>query len=171
MWLGAPATCAGTASVLLGFQPIKNGFPLWQKYAFNTLTNGLLLVLGIAFTAQFKQYCETMRWRFLASSYRTLNDFDEVLSCDSWRSTIHLIFRGKPSGNGYPRKSQILAAAWVFLFITFNVLTSLLGLTYSLEVDANFIHLKEGELILLSSVILCPKVSIAAHARTQGIYR
>ena len=67
-----------------------------------------------------------------------------------------------------PRSSQLLG---VFLFITFNVLTSLLGLTYSLEVDANFIHLKEGELILLSSVILCPKVSIAAHARTQGVYR
>lgn len=120
-----------------------------QKYVFNTISNGLLLVLGIAFAAQFKQYCEMMRWRFLASSYWTLDEFDEVLGCDSWRSAIRLIAR-KRNKSWLPAKSQVVAAAWVLTFVIFNIIIAALGLTYSLENADSGAHLTWGTSILLS---------------------
>lgn len=144
MWLGTALICAGIAAVLLFFQSIKGGLSKWQKYVFNTLINGLLLILGIAFAAQFKQYCEMMRWRFLASSYRSLDEFDEVMGCDSWRSAIRLIYK-RSKKSWYPNKSQVLAVAWVLIFSAFNVLAAFLGLTYGLDPSDTVRHLSPGE--------------------------
>lgn len=132
------------AAVLLIFHSIKNGISQWQKYTFNTLINGLLLILGIAFAAQFKQYCEMLRWRFLASSYRSLEDFEEVLDCDSWRSATRLIFKRK-HGSWRPTKAQLVAAVWVTVFTAFNIFASALGLTYSIDISNTTTSLVKGE--------------------------
>lgn len=143
MWSGTALICAGLAILLWYYQSIQNGATRWQKYTFNTVSNGLLLLLGIAFAAQFKQYCEMMRWRFLASSYWTLDELDEVLGCDSWRSAIRLIARKRRKG-WLPGKSQVVAAVWVLTFVVFNVVSAALGLTYALEDAETGAHLSWG---------------------------
>ena len=144
MWFGTAVICAGIAVVLAVSQhrSMINGLSSWEKYTFNTLINGLLLILGIAFAAQFKQYCEMMRWRFLASSYRSLDEFDEVMGCDSWRSAIRLIYK-RSKKSWYPNKSQVLAVTWVLIFSIFNVFAALLGLTYGLD-PAEWTRLSPG---------------------------
>lgn len=146
MWFGTALICAGLAAVLAVFEHISRdpGLSSWERYLFNTLINGLLLILGVAFAAQFKQYCEMMRWRFLTSSYRSLDEFDEVMGCDSWRSAIRLIFK-RSKKTWYPNKSQLLAAAWVLIFSAFNVFAALLGLTYALEPSQDLAYSTPGE--------------------------
>lgn len=143
MWSGTALICAALAALLWYFVSITDGATRVQKYVFNTISNGLLLLLGIAFAAQFKQYCEMMRWRFLASPYWTLDEFDEVLDCDSWRSASRLITRKRDKG-WVPAQHQVVAGAWVFTFTVFNIVSAALGLTYSLENADSGAHLTKG---------------------------
>lgn len=119
-----------------------------MKYAYNALVTGLSILLGLAFAAQFKQFCEMMRWRFLASEYRTIDNFDDVLGCDSWRTTLKLIFTGRKKGQFYPAKTQILALVWLVIFIVFNVFVALLGLTYSIDLvdPSDYLDVFKGKL-------------------------
>jgi hypothetical protein len=80
----------------------------------------------------------------LAASYRTVEQFEEVLDVDSWRSVCKLIFRR--SGSWYPSKIQIIAFFWVAILVAFNVFTALLGLTHSIEVSEDWIELTPGNL-------------------------
>ena len=144
MWLITATICGGLAGTIAGFSSLDI-ISQQQKYAYNALVTGLSILLGLAFAAQFKQYCEMMRWRFLASSYRTIDDFEEVLGCDSWRSTLKLIFRRK-KGQWYPTKAQLLATFWLITFIAFNVFAALLGLTYSIDVSDTYVAVAPGTL-------------------------
>lgn len=117
----------------------------WQKYGYNALVTGFSVVLGLAFAAQFKQYAEMMRWRFLASEYRNLEDFELVLDCDSYRSTLAIIFGGWRKGKWYPSKAQVIAVWWFLLFVAFNVFVALIGLTYSIDVSEKFVYTVPGE--------------------------
>lgn len=154
MWLGTAVICGGLAGVLGGFSSLREGISQQQKYAYNALVTILSIILGLAFAAQFKQYCEMMRWRFLASCYRSLDEFEEVLGCDSWRSTIRLIFKGR-KGSWLPTKSQILAFWWLVLFIAFNVFVALIGLTYSIDVSDEFVSISRSKLALTTRLTFC----------------
>lgn len=79
MWCPTAFICGALAGTMYGFSTITLGLSQSQKYVYNALVTGLSIVLGLAFAAQFKQYAEMMRWRFLASQYRTLQDFELVL--------------------------------------------------------------------------------------------
>lgn len=85
-----------------------------------------------------------IRWRFLASTYRTLDEFEDVLGCDSWRSTMRLIFKGR-KGQWYPTKAQVLALAWLVIYIILNVVAGLVGLTMSIDVSDTEVMLKSGD--------------------------
>jgi hypothetical protein len=145
MWLVTFVICGALAGTIGGFSSLQF-VTQQQKLAYNALVTGLSICLGLAFAAQFKQYCEMMRWRFLASSYRTINDFEQVLDCDSWRATFKLVFKGWKRGRPYPAKSQVVAFIWLCLFIAFNVFAALLGLTYSLDISDDIVTLNEGKL-------------------------
>ena len=117
-----------------------------QKYQYNALITGFSILLGLTFAAQFKQYCEFLRWRFLASGYRTVTEFDDVLGCDGWRTTLKLIFhRHGKGGSWYPAKSQVLAFFWLVTFIAFNVFVALIGLTYSMDNSDDFAEVIPGK--------------------------
>ena len=130
---------------MLGYSKIRPGISRAEKYSFNMLLIGLSICLGLAFAAQFAQFCQMMRWRFLASSYRNLEEFDLVLGCDSMANTVRLIWKGRRKGQWYPTKSQVLAMFWVFVFVAFNVVAALLGLTYSTDVNPDQVDLAYGE--------------------------
>ncbi|KIW63340.1 hypothetical protein, variant [Phialophora macrospora] len=130
---------------MYGFSTIETGLTKKQKYVYNALITGMSILLGLAFAAQFKQYAEMMRWRFLASQYRTIQDFEDVLGCDSYRSTLRILWAGRRRGVWYPTKTQLVAAFWILVFVTFNVCAALLGLTYSIDVSTTFVHVSYGE--------------------------
>lgn len=145
MWFGTFFICGALAGTMYGFAKIDSGMSRFQKYGYNALVTGLSILLGLAFAAQFKQYAEMMRWRFLASEYRTLQDFELVLGCDSYRNTLSLMFGGNTKGTWYPSKTQVLACVWFIIFVLFNVCTALLGLTYSIDVSETAVAYTPGE--------------------------
>ncbi|EXJ54188.1 hypothetical protein A1O7_09525 [Cladophialophora yegresii CBS 114405] len=145
MWFWTVGICAALAGTMYGFSTIVTGLTRRQKYVYNALITGLSIVLGLAFAAQFKQYAEMMRWRFLASQYRKIQDFEDVLGCDSYRSALRVMWRGHRRGTWYPSKAQVLATFWILVFVVFNVCTALLGLTYSIDVSDIYVHLSHGE--------------------------
>ena len=92
----------------------------------------------------FKQHAKLIRWRFLASTYRKLDEFEDVLGCDSWASTIRLMFRGR-EGQWYPTKYQLLASTWLLMYIIFNIVAGLIGLTMSIDLSDTEVMLQAGE--------------------------
>ena len=147
MWSGTLIVCAALFGVIYGFSTISNGLTQTQKYAYNALVTGLSIVLGLAFAAQFKQYAEMMRWRFLTAQYRSPQQFEEILDCDSYRSTLRIIFTHWPQGKGrfYPSKAQLMALMWFIVFVAFNVFAALVGLTYSIDVSDTYVHISPGQ--------------------------
>ena len=146
MWFWTAGICAALAGTMYGFSTIVTGLSQTQKYAYNALITGLSIVLGLAFAAQFKQYAEMMRWRFLASQYRSVQDFEEVLGCDSYRSTMRIMWNGRRPGSWWPSKSQAVAGFWLVVFVTFNTFAALLGSTYSINVSDSYVSLSHGTL-------------------------
>ncbi|KAK5051925.1 hypothetical protein LTR84_002728 [Exophiala bonariae] len=146
MWFGTAFVCGALAGTMYGFSRITSGMSQFQKYGYNALVTGLSIVLGLAFAAQFKQYAEMMRWRFLASEYRSLQDFELVLGCDSYRNTLSLMCGGNRKGTWYPSKTQVIACFWFMVFVVFNVCAALLGLTYSIDVSETAISISPGNI-------------------------
>jgi hypothetical protein len=144
MWFWTFGICLALFGVLYGFSSVRTGISQGQKLAYNALVTGLSIVLGLAFAAQFKQYAEMMRWRFLASEYRSLEDFEDVLGCDSYRSTMRILWTGRKRGKFYPSKTQLIAVFWLVVFVAFNTCAALLGLTYSIDVDTTFVSTSYG---------------------------
>jgi hypothetical protein len=144
MWFWTFGICLALFGVLYGFSTIRTGISQSQKLAYNALVTGLSIVLGLAFAAQFKQYAEMMRWRFLASEYRSLEDFEDVLGCDSYRSTMRILYTARKKGRFWPTKTQFIALFWLGIFAMFNTFAALLGLTYSIDVDGTFVSVSYG---------------------------
>jgi hypothetical protein len=163
MWFWTAGICGALAGTMYGFSTIKFGLTQMQKYAYNALITGLSIVLGLAFAAQFKQYAEMMRWRFLASQYRSLSDFEDVLGCDSYRSTLRILWNGRRKGTWYPSKTQVLAAFWLAVFVAFNVCAALLGLTYSIDVSDNFVHISQGASISSWAGVVSRALLVSGH--------
>lgn len=143
-WSFSVLICGAIAATLAFYSKIRPGLTQTEKYSFNALILVFSIFLGIAFSAEFKNHCEMIRWRFLASTYRTLDEFEDVLGCDSWRSTMRLIFKGR-KGQWYPTKSQELALAWLVIYIILNVVAGLVGLTMSIDVSDSEVMLKSGD--------------------------
>lgn len=145
MWFGTAFICGALAGTMYGFSQITSGMSQFQKYGYNALVTGLSILLGLAFAAQFKQYAEMMRWRFLASEYRSLADFELVLGCDSYRNTLSIMCGGNRKGTWYPSKTQLIACIWFIIFVVFNVCAALLGLTYSIDVSETAVTTSPGK--------------------------
>ena len=150
MWFATALICGALFGTMYGFSTIKSGMTRFQKYGYNAIITALSIILGLAFAAQFKQYAEMMRWRFLASEYRSLQDFETVLGCDSYRNTLSIMFGGG-RGKWYPSKAQVIAGVWFLVFVFFNVFVALLGLTYSIDVSETIFSKERGKL-----THLCP---------------
>jgi hypothetical protein len=143
VWSATAIVCVGIFGTMYYYSS-RNSITQSQKYEYNMIMIGFSILLGLTFAAQFKQYCEFMRWRFLASMYRSVTEFDDVLGCDSWRTTLKLIFRRHGKAGILPTKSQVLAFIWLLMFISFNLLVALIGLTYSVDVSDSFKNTAPG---------------------------
>lgn len=101
LFLAAALVCT-----LYGFSTLQYGITDVQKRLFNALITGLSLVLGLNIVSSLKGYAQMMRWRFLASSYRTIQDFELVMQCESQSKAFRLIWGGRTRGRLWPNKTQ-----------------------------------------------------------------
>lgn len=85
-----------------------------------------------------------MRWRLLASRYRTLRDFEHLMRCDSQAIVFRLIWAARTRGRWLPNGVQILAVIWLLLNLGLQVSTALLGLSYSIDVSSTYVSLTHG---------------------------
>ncbi|KAJ9606857.1 hypothetical protein H2200_008867 [Cladophialophora chaetospira] len=143
-WFITAFICAALAGCLYGFSTLIFGLTSTQKYVFNALITGLSICLGLNLASSLKGYAQMMRWRFLASGYRTIQDFELVMNCDSQSKVFRLIWAGRTRGRRLPNKTQILAVVWIIVNVALQVFTALLGLTYSTDVSSEYVRLTYG---------------------------
>lgn len=116
-----------------------------MKRVFNALNIGLSLLLGMNIAASLKNYAQLIRWRFLAQEYRTLQDFELIMSCESLSKVFRLIWAGRTRGSRLPNKVQIFAFLYFLINLGLQVGVALLGLTTSLDISQEFTTLTQGE--------------------------
>lgn len=106
-----------------------------QVKAFNALIVLLSLFLGNNLTSSFKEMALIIRWRILATNYRSLDEFDLIMHCESLRKVLKLCWVARERGRAlfWLNKTQILCLVWVGVNIMLQVLVALLGLTYNLD--------------------------------------
>ncbi|KIW67638.1 hypothetical protein PV04_06875 [Phialophora macrospora] len=143
-WFVTAFICAALASCLYGFSTVVRGLSPTRKYVFNALVTGFSLCLGLNLASSPSGYAQMMRWRFLASGYRTVQDFELVMNCDSQSKVFRLVWAGRTRGSWLPNTTQILAVVWLLINIALQVFTALLGLTYSTDVSSDFVVLTYG---------------------------
>lgn len=71
-WFLTAFICASLSGCLYGFSILIYGLSPMRKHVFNALITGLSLCLGLNLASSLRGYAQLMRWRFLASGYRTL---------------------------------------------------------------------------------------------------
>ncbi|KIW95070.1 uncharacterized protein Z519_03652 [Cladophialophora bantiana CBS 173.52] len=162
-WLVTAIICALLAGCLYGFSTLITGLSTTRKQIFNALVTGLSLCLGLNLASSLRGYAQMMRWRFLASGYRTLQDFELVLNCDSQSKVFRLIWAGRTRGSCLPNKTQILAVVWLLINIAVLIFTALLGLTYSIDVSSDYVRLTYGNVSVAD-------VSYIGNAETTALY-
>jgi hypothetical protein len=140
--------CAGLAAVLYGFSTIDAGMSHNQKRGFNALITGLSIVVGLNLSASLKGYASMMRWRFLAAGYRRLQDFELVMQCESQQAVFRLLWAGRTRGHIMPNKTQVLAFIWLTINVALQIVTALLGLTYSIDISERFVYLTHGNITI-----------------------
>ncbi|OAP65651.1 hypothetical protein AYL99_01623 [Fonsecaea erecta] len=133
-WFITSLLCGLLAACLGAF-----GNLLWmtvtQVKTFNALIVLLSLFLGNNLTTSLREYATMMRWRMLASKYRSLNEFDLLLRCDSLRKVARLFWVARTPGAVWfwLNTTQWLCALWLVVNVLLQVLVALLGLTYNLN--------------------------------------
>ncbi|KAK6376195.1 hypothetical protein LTS17_007446 [Exophiala oligosperma] len=162
-WLMTAVICAGLAAVLYGFTTIDIGVTSTTKHVFNALVTGLSICLGLNLASSLKGYAQMMRWRFLASSYRSLQDFELVMNCDSQTKTFRLLWAGRTPKQWYPNKTQLMALLSITVNLALQVFTALLGLTYSIDLSTEFVRLTYGNVSIVD-------LSYIGNAATQDLY-
>ena len=133
--------CAALAGALYGFSTYITGMTDPIKKGFNALITGLSILLGLNLASSLKSYAQMMRWRFLASEYRTLQDFELVMQCESQEKVFRLLWAGRTRGQWWPNTVQVLAFFWILVNVALQIVTALLGLTYSINISDTHTHL------------------------------
>jgi hypothetical protein len=145
-WLITVFLCGALAGTLRGFQYyFATGMGQEQKHAFNGLITGLSIALGINLASSLRGYAQMMRWRFLASAYRHVQEFELVMQCESQMKVLRLFWTARTRGRMLvPNKTQILCFIWIIVNLSLQVLVALLGLTYSIDTSDTWISTQWG---------------------------
>ncbi|KEF61290.1 uncharacterized protein A1O9_02855 [Exophiala aquamarina CBS 119918] len=88
-----------------------------------------------------------LRWKILAANYRSLDEFDLIMHCESLRKVLKLCWVARTRGRPllWINKTQWLCLVWVGVNVMLQVLVALLGLTYNLN-TSSMPALKFGQL-------------------------
>ena len=124
--------CIAAAMVLLGYSRpsylSSNGVR-----GFNALITIFQIGISINIASSLRSYAKMLRWRILASSYRSLKEFDLILSCSEQTSILKLLWHTRRLQHWYiPSLSQIICLVWLSINLASVVVVALIGLTYSM---------------------------------------
>jgi hypothetical protein len=128
-WLLTAILCSLLAMTLALFAHLKYMTVGYVK-GFNAIIVLLSLLLGNNLTSSLREYALMLRWRILASKYRSLREFDIILRCESLRKVLKLFWQ---SNYSWINETRILCVVWLSINLILQVLVALLGLTYALE--------------------------------------
>jgi hypothetical protein len=105
-----------------------------QKHMFNTIITGLAIFLGINLASSLRSYADLLRWRLLACSWLSLQEFDLILSCSSQRKIFQLLLT-TPRRPKFPFVSwiQFICIFWITVNVAAQIVVAMLGLVYSLN--------------------------------------
>ena len=126
--------CALLAACLGAFGGLKD-MSVHQVKAFNAIIVLLSLFLGNNLASSFKEMALILRWRILAANYRSLDEFDLIMHCESLRKVLKLCWVARTPGRAllWFNRTQWLCLVWVGVNVMLQVLVALLGLTYNLN--------------------------------------
>jgi len=167
-WLITAVICGALAGTLYGFATIIL-LTSTVKHVFNALITGLSLLLGFNLASSMKGYAQMMRWRFLASKYRTLQDFDLIMDCDNNSTQFRLLWAGRTRGQWYPNKTQLLAALSLLVNVALQIFTALLGLTYSIDVSVDIVQDVYGNVSIADLSVIATSESASTFQGQAGV--
>jgi hypothetical protein len=136
----------GMAGTFLGYQKEEEMNPQ-QRHMYNFWLTALVIALTINLTSSMRAYVQVLRWRLLAATSLTIEEFDLALSCASQTKTLKLCFlhawrRGRVGW------VQVLCLLWILLNLSMAIVTGLLGLVQELDPTAALVQ-KFGEVYVL----------------------
>lgn len=152
-WFMTLSIVAMICVALWGFQKVAP-MEQWLRYTFNAVITLLSLCLGLAIVTALRSYAKLLSWRFLASEYRDLQDFELVMNCESQSKVLKLLWAGRTPGKFWLNRTQILCIISLSLVIGLQIIIALMGLTYSIESSPQFIDHVPGNvsMALLSNI-------------------
>ncbi|KIV77239.1 hypothetical protein PV11_09054 [Exophiala sideris] len=133
-WSITTILCALLAACLLGFSKLLV-MSVSQIKLFNALIVLLSLFLGNNLSSTLREFASMFRWRLLASKYRSLEEFDLLMQCESLRKVVSLFRAARTKGRAWflLNRTQRLCVIWLGINMFLQVLVALLGLTYNLN--------------------------------------
>ncbi len=133
-WFITSSLCGLLAASLAAFGNLA-AMTVTQVKGFNALIVLLSILLGNNLTSSLREYALMLRWKMLASKYRSLHEFDLLMRCESLRKVMQLFWVARTPGGVWfwLNKTQCLCALWLGVNILLQVLVALLGLTYNLN--------------------------------------
>ena len=135
-WAVTASICVALAAVLYWYSNLQT-LSQNQKHTFNALVTGLSVSLGLSLASSLRGFALMMRWRLLATKYRSLQAFDLILSCDDQTKVVRLLWVARTQGRWWiPNRTQTLCFIWLFINVALQVFTALLGLTYSVDTSS-----------------------------------
>lgn len=141
--------CVLAGVVLLGYaRPVY--LTSTKVRAFNALMTIVQIGVSINLASSLRSYAKTLRWRILASSYRSLKEFDLILSCAEQTSVLKLFWQTRRRRHCYiPTATQLVCLVWLSINLASIVGVALLGLTYSMDSSPTSITTEAGEISVL----------------------
>ncbi|KAL9108182.1 MAG: hypothetical protein Q9227_007037 [Pyrenula ochraceoflavens] len=158
-WLTTAALCAAMAAVLVSYSRRKimdNN----DKHVFNALITFFSISLGIVLLGSLRDYASMLKWRLLASGYRSMQEFELILGCESPKKVIRLLWISRKKRYPYISKTQVFAVLWLAIILAAQVLVALVGLTYSIEQAQEYISTDIGLISVADVKTIQPKSNL-----------
>ena len=110
-----------------------------QRRTYNFCVTALVIALTINLASSMRAYVQVLRWRLLAATSLTIEEFDLALSCASQTKTLKLCFlhAWKRGRVGWV---QVLCLLWILVNLSMAIVTGLLGLTQELDPTAALVQ-------------------------------
>ena len=151
--------CLTYWAILFGYH-FSAGLTKSHRRWFNALVTANALVLGVNLSNSLRSYAKMLRWRMLASKYRSLLKFDLILGCDSLWNVVKLLKHERSNKNRLPinTMAQVYCVAWLIVQAGIALCVGIIGLTYSLDVSSSIVFTQKGN----TSVVDLPSLSTGA---------
>jgi hypothetical protein len=144
-WLITLILCIGYFLILYLYQRDK-AIGRRHRRILNSLVTGVVLLLGINLNNSLRSYAKMLRWRFLASGYWSLKEFDLLMGCDSIMNVLSLLRHGRHKDRKFPfnSKVQVYALIWLVVQLGIVLCVGVIGLTYNLDISQSFVNTRVG---------------------------